>query len=366
MNDKIVSVIIPVYKVEKYLQICLDSVIKQTYQNLEILCVNDASPDNSLAVLHEYADKDDRIKILNNVCNRGLATSRNIALEVAKGDYVMFLDSDDWLEQVTIEKCVESIERTQADFIAFGLVQYIEELNENKRPESLSSQELAICQPINAYMFARVGVTACTKFFNKSFLVNHQIKFPDGRLFEDNPFSWICCVCAKKVTLLPDCFYHYRKRQGSITMSAQCNDFVRNLDLIEVLQYFYEYLQRYNYWESQKQNFSICVDSLMSTALRNVVPLPQHSEFIQQFQTRALEWDWEPLKWSLTYDLIHKGRVGSWNLYRWVKSIRKRVVNFQAGGGFEPLMSIPKKFSIKCFGQFNHPHDQKAYSPATQ
>ncbi len=343
MNDKLVSVIIPVYNVEKYLSVCLDSVINQTYKNLEILCVNDASSDHSLTVLQMYAERDKRIKVLNNICNKGLAASRNTALKVAKGDYVIFFDSDDWLDLSTIEICVQKIEYTQADFVGFGLIQYIEELNENKKPENLTSEELILRQPINAYTFARVGVTACTKFFCRSFLVSHQIKFPDGRLFEDNPFSWICCVCAQKITLIPDCFYHYRKRKGSITMSAQRNEFSRHLDLIEVLQYFYDYLKQHSYLEVQQQNFSICVDSLMTTALRNVVPLSQHSEFICYFQRRAAEWDWEPLKWSLTYDLIHKGQIGSWYIYRWVKSIRKRIAKLGGGQAHDPLMTRCKQ-----------------------
>ena len=330
-HSKLVSIIIPVYNVDQYLSKCLDSVIHQTYHNLEIICVNDASSDNSLEILKEYASEDNRIKILNNAHNKGLASSRNIALKAVRGDFVLFVDSDDWIDVDTIEHCVENINRTRADFIAFGLVQYIDDTQEHKNPEHVSREQLTIQQPIDAYMFSKVGVTAWTKFFNRDFLVKHQIVFPDGRLFEDNPFSWICYVCAEKITLLPDCFYHYRKRTGSITTSSKQNNLAKSLDLLEVLQYFYDYLKKHGYWEIQKKNFSICVDSLMSTALKNVVPLSQQRDFIKHFQVRAKEWDWEPLKWSLTYDLIHKGQIGSWHLYRWVKSIRKRIAKF--GGG---------------------------------
>ena len=121
-HSKLVSIIIPVYNVDQYLSKCLDSVIHQTYHNLEIICVNDASSDNSLEILKEYASEDNRIKILNNAHNKGLASSRNIALKAVRGDFVLFVDSDDWIDVDTIEHCVENIKRTRADFIAFGLV----------------------------------------------------------------------------------------------------------------------------------------------------------------------------------------------------------------------------------------------------
>ena len=88
-HSKLVSIIIPVYNVDQYLSKCLDSVIHQTYHNLEIVCVNDASSDNSLEILKEYASEDNRIKILNNAHNKGLASSRNIALKAVRGDFVL-------------------------------------------------------------------------------------------------------------------------------------------------------------------------------------------------------------------------------------------------------------------------------------
>ena len=329
---KTVSIIIPVYNVEQYIAECLDSVIHQTYRGLEIICVDDKSTDRSAEILRDYSQKDHRITVIQNQRNLGQASSRNIGLATATGDYILFLDSDDWLDTRTVEKCLACIEQTQADFVGFGLQQHI--LDHNQVALDCVCNTTQIVQgKIDAYMFSKIGVTVCTKFFRRSFLSEYGIKFPEGRLYEDNAFSWICCVCARTVSLMPDCFYHYRKRANSTMTTTHENTLVKNLDLIEVLQYFYDYLQQNDYWKTQKQNFSICVDSLMTTALRNVVPPSQRSEFIQYFQTRAQEWDRKPLRWSLTYDLIHKGRIGSWNLYRWVKSIRKRIAKLGVWGG---------------------------------
>ena len=106
-----ISVIIPVYNVEQYLGHCLDSVINQTYKNLEIICVNDASTDRSPLILEEYSKKDSRIVIVNNAKNSRLGPTRNHGMEYATGDYVHFLDSDDWLEPDAYEKLVNTIEK---------------------------------------------------------------------------------------------------------------------------------------------------------------------------------------------------------------------------------------------------------------
>ena len=267
---------------------------------------------------------DPRIKVLSNQRNMGQASSRNVGLSMATGDYVLFVDSDDWLDKSAVEVCLKNAELTQADFVGFGLMQHSLDQKQTTQDQPCHTSKI-IQGKTDAYLFSKIGVTVCTKFFRRSFLSQYNIKFPDGRLYEDNAFSWICCICANVISLIPDGLYHYRKRANSTMTSTHRNTLIKNLDLIEVLQYFYDYLQKNNYWASQKENFSICADSLMSTALKNVVPLSQQRDFIKHFQVRAKEWDWEPLKWSLTYDLIHKGQIGSWHLYRWVKSIRKRI-----------------------------------------
>ena len=98
-----ISVIIPVYNTEKYLEQCLESVINQTYKDLEIICVNDASTDNSFDVINEYSKKDSRIKYINFETNKGVSAARNVGLEAATGDYICFIDSDDWIEQTQTE-----------------------------------------------------------------------------------------------------------------------------------------------------------------------------------------------------------------------------------------------------------------------
>ena len=114
MSQPLVSVIIPIYKVEEFLPDCLESVIHQTYSDLEIICVNDGSPDRCEDILKDYAMLDRRIKVINKV-NGGLSSARNAALPVAQGEYVFFLDSDDWLSLDCIENLVKDMLRSKAD-----------------------------------------------------------------------------------------------------------------------------------------------------------------------------------------------------------------------------------------------------------
>ena len=244
--SKLVSIIIPVYNVDQYLSECLDSVIHQTYHNLEIICVDDKSTDKSFEILQDYSQNDPRIKVLSNQRNMGQASSRNVGLSMATGDYVLFVDSDDWLDKSAVEVCLKNAELTQADFVGFGLMQHSLDQKQTTQDQPCHTSKI-IQGKTDAYLFSKIGVTVCTKFFRRSFLSQYNIKFPDGLLYEDNAFSWICCICANVISLIPDGLYHYRKRANSTMTSTHRNTLIKNLDLIEVLQYFYDYLQKNNY-----------------------------------------------------------------------------------------------------------------------
>ncbi|MBS5190333.1 MAG: glycosyltransferase family 2 protein [Lachnospiraceae bacterium] len=114
MEKKIVSIIIPIYKTEKYLRRCIESVLEQTYKKIEVILVNDGSPDNSLNICEEYEKKDSRVHIVNKK-NGGLSSARNAGILVATGDYITFLDSDDYLKLDAIESLFQVLEKTNAD-----------------------------------------------------------------------------------------------------------------------------------------------------------------------------------------------------------------------------------------------------------
>ena len=119
-----ISVIIPLYNVEDYLNECMDSVLKQTYENLEIICINNNSTDNSLNILESYAQKDNRIKVINNQKNYGIGYSRNIGLKNATGDYIFFMDADDIILENTLEKLLKNAILNNSDVVLYETIQY--------------------------------------------------------------------------------------------------------------------------------------------------------------------------------------------------------------------------------------------------
>ena len=137
MNTPLVSIVIPVYNVERYLRMCLDSVMMQTYTNLEIVCINDGSPDGSGFILREYAAKDKRIKILE-IENQGLSGARNVGIANCKGDYLMFLDSDDWIDNNTVEEAMSGILEHNADIVLWN---YVKEYSNTSQPVDVFSEE---------------------------------------------------------------------------------------------------------------------------------------------------------------------------------------------------------------------------------
>lgn len=126
-----VSIVVAIYNVEKYVSKCIESILKQTFTDFELLLVNDGSKDGSLAILEEYAAKDSRIEIINKV-NGGLSDARNVGMKKAQGKYIYFVDGDDFIEETLLEKCVNKLEQTDSDMVMFDIYQYYLETGKKK------------------------------------------------------------------------------------------------------------------------------------------------------------------------------------------------------------------------------------------
>lgn len=212
-----VSVIVPVYNVEEYLQPCLESILNQTYGDLEILCINDCSTDNSRAVLQEYQRKDSRIILLENETNGGLAYTRNAGLQRAAGEYVLFVDSDDTIASDLVERCMEVI--SDSDMVCFDYQQVTAD-------QQVIGRQYAYRMKDGLYTgedFFREAVrtdstifSAWSKLYSRKFLTENHLVFYDGILYEDILFSFQCFIKAAKVYSLNRPFYKYRIREASI------------------------------------------------------------------------------------------------------------------------------------------------------
>ena len=220
---KKVSVIIPVYNVEKYLRRCLNSVLAQTYDDYEIICVNDKSPDNSDRILAQYARKfPDKIRVYTNEENLGLGRTREKGLRHAEGEYVMFIDSDDYIRGDYIETYVRAMEKDSYDMVIGG---YIRDVEGRKKVHYVSDSIWSvITYPI-----------ACAKIFRKTFILDNNIEFSDIRCGEDIYFSLSLAYhnVRYKVIDYAGYYYYYNKKSitGSLDYSKNHEQFVASIYL---------------------------------------------------------------------------------------------------------------------------------------
>lgn len=215
------SVIIPIYNVEPYLRECLDSVSHQTFADWEAICVNDGSTDRSGGILEEFAAKDSRFKILSKA-NGGLSSARNLGMNAATGDYILFLDSDDWLEPNAMETIAKAL--NDEDMLCFSGRRFFEETNSFNPADELlekvydSGMDYYNENALLPRDFAFVCVVL--RAYKRSFLINNSLSFKEGIFHEDNLFTPKACFFAQKVKSVNACLYDYRVRAYSITTTA--------------------------------------------------------------------------------------------------------------------------------------------------
>lgn len=228
-----VSVIIPVYNVEEYLCQCLDSVINQTLKEIEIICVNDGSTDNSQQILEEYAEKDNRIKIINKK-NAGLGAARNTGMEYATGEYIGFIDSDDWADINMFKKLYENCKTHDTD-ISMCPILLVNESSEDLNRETDYFDLVCFDEKFNNRPFnldqtkdfvLDIAVNAYNKIYRTEFINRIEAKFPEGLLFEDVPFFYETYLNANRISLVRDfLIYHRVNRSSSITAEANKKHF---------------------------------------------------------------------------------------------------------------------------------------------
>lgn len=243
-KDK-VSIIIPVYNVENYINRCIESVLLQTYTNLEIIIINDGSTDNSLRYISKF-QYDNRIIIINKR-NGGLSSARNAGLNVATGKYIYFLDSDDYIRKDAISVLVAHMEKGEFDFICFN-VAFFDERNKFTKKEFIHNEKEIIGNKLIINNFLNgleIKTTVWSKFYLASFLYRSELEFEEGIINEDYLFTLQTCLTASRVKLIPDTLYFSMQRVGSITRDIKKENITDYLviknRIIEIFKY-----NRYN------------------------------------------------------------------------------------------------------------------------
>ena len=291
-----VSVIIPVYNVEQYLRQCLDSVVNQTFSEIEIICINDFSTDNSLLILKEYKQKDNRIVIVNLSENKGQGNARNEGLKFAKGKYVTFVDSDDWISKDNIATLYTEIENNNLDMVSANSYIY-DNLTKKVLEKKVTSADILNRQKIEKLLIVKKDnfvIPVWTKIYRRKFLEDNNIKFKLN-WHEDNLFVFEILIKTTKIKFIDNKIYFYRVNRQNSSMFEINKDFtyfllfeklkemlresdkyeiykvvyyqyisiataskleVLNLDLLKLKCYFYKFKQLY-YNKEFIDNFSV-------------------------------------------------------------------------------------------------------------
>lgn len=248
MKEELISVIIPVYNVEEYLHRCIDSILNQTYQDIEIILIDDGSTDNSGKICDEYALKDNRIRVIHKE-NGGLSDARNIGLNSMKGKYVTFIDSDDYVENFYIKELYELIIKynSEMSICPYTIITNNRYANIGKDyKETVLNTETCLSRMLLEEGFS---VSACAKLYKVELFEN--IKFPKGKLYEDNGITYKLILKSNKIAYGGTSIYKYYIRDNSITNKQF---------LIKDLDYIYltdiaadEIFQKYKLLESECQ-----------------------------------------------------------------------------------------------------------------
>lgn len=207
MTNPLISIIVPVYKVEKYLDRCVESIVNQTYKNLEIILVDDGSPDNCPAICDEWAQKDDRIKVIHKL-NGGVSSARNEGIRNALSKYLLFIDSDDDIEKDMVDKLFTSLHENGSD-ISVCNMNFVNEKGEVLYSSDFSTKALT-GNRITDYLTGTYGIGPCNKLYRADIIKNNHILFDTDLIYgEDHWFNYLYFKLCKKVSLIEDKLYNY-------------------------------------------------------------------------------------------------------------------------------------------------------------
>lgn len=247
------SIIIPVYNCEDYLRQCLDSVVNQTINDFEILVVNDGSPDNSQIIIDEYVERYPSLVHSYQKENGGLSDARNYGLNYAKGEFIGFLDSDDWLDLEYYEKGINLAEKNDYDIIVYDMIDHYPKHNVHHYSSNFTNK-------------FKMTMSACNKLFRRT-LINSS-RFPLNLWYEDLNFTSKLLFTTDRIGRVHDSFYHCHCREQSIMTN---NNSEKNLDIITVIEDIKKYCKENNLYENNHDILDyMTIDHILITAINRV------------------------------------------------------------------------------------------------
>ena len=343
----VLSIIVPVYNSAKYLRECLESLINQTYKDIEIVCVNDGSTDNSLDILNEYAQKDNRIKIICQK-NEGTSSARNLGYKNSVGKYVTFVDSDDILDLDAYEIALNSL--GDNDLLCFGLKVFGTETRQQKNFDDIYYRiKFQGEQTVTQRKIRRTDVSASNKIFKRSIIDKYKISFPVGCYYEDAEFFYTYAINCNKIFYLQKYLYNYRRSEKSI-MAETFQGTPKAIDHLFIVKHIFDYFVNWNKLKNNTDLFLWIFKNYFNMAYKNsdknTKPtvlklateyafefdkyLKNKSNFIKALKNKNYDYTYIPdLKW---YQKLYKSK----KVYD-VFNNREMIIKYFLGFRFETL-----------------------------
>ncbi len=317
--EKMVSVIIPAYNVEQYIFECVDSVLTQTYQNFEILIVNDGSADNTYDCMKTLAAIDNRIRIFTSE-NKGQGYQRNRMVEQAQGDYILFLDADDYLEPHTLELCVKRMNEDQSDLVFFDFKYYFEKTKKlnykNKEMffgrKTLEGKDCLLLLSISPYF-------SVNRLYSKAFLQKNHIQYGEGYLYEDNPFIVATAFYAKRISIIHSPLYVVRRNENSSTQTntntgVHSQGFLRSIEQCKAILQQSPYKNHYHYYRYALERYFLYV--------RTRIPKKLIKPFTKDFLAMLSDVDiqlvskkYKPMNFCVKHNIFKKQKYTLFKLF---------------------------------------------------
>lgn len=307
MIEPLVSIIVPIYKVEPYLRRCLDSIVNQTYTNLEIILVDDGSPDDCPQICDEYAAKDIRITVIHKD-NGGLSDARNTGTLIAKGDYIYYIDSDDELPLDSISIMINQLQKSPETEVIIGKMYCPDDEDMYKGQLFDSTYIFNNNRDLRAHFLGpqnKLPVNACNKLVSRKFLLENNIFFKKGIIHEDNLWMFLVVQKAKYVICINQNTYIRYLNPGSIMTASSdekrneswgiiLKEIFNNIDSVLLKKQFLKYFNQYNdilshITEIQKKLYQEVWQSIVDCARRNRQPLLATSLIFHKFFYRVLK-----------------------------------------------------------------------------
>lgn len=301
-----VSIIVPVYNVEKYIEKCLNSLVKQTMEDIEIIIVNDGSKDNSINVINKFIKQyPEKIQYLEKK-NGGLSDARNYGLPYAKGEYIAFLDSDDYVEKDMYEKMYKLAKKENSDMVECDFIwEY-----PNKQKEDIGQ-----IYTNKKQMLEKVRVVAWNKLIKTNIVIENKITFPKGYRYEDVEFTYKLVPYLNKVSFLKKPCVHYVQRENSI--SNLQNE--RTKEIFNVLDHVLDFYKKNNIYDEYKEELEyIYTRYLLCSSLLRMVKIKN-----KKIKNKLLEETWE----KLNYNFPNWKRNRILNQNKNVKNIYMKSIN---------------------------------------